>query len=251
MAKPLIVPGIHAVNAVLETAPERVLSAWIEEKKRNPRIEAIREKLRSIGISVETSQRQNLDRLCESTQHQGVAIRCAPRETIDEHDLISLIEEKDSPALLLALDEVTDPHNLGACLRVADAAGVDAVILPSHRSAHLSPTVCKVSCGASEYLPIVRAGNLSRLLDTLKAAGYWVTGTVMDTPTSIYECDFTRPTVLIMGAEGTGLRRLTAQKCDFLVNLPLNGSVESLNVSVATGICLYEAVRQRRQSSPA
>jgi 23S rRNA (guanosine2251-2'-O)-methyltransferase len=163
----------------------------------------------------------------------------------EEADLFRVLENRTVPPFLLVLDNVQDPHNLGACLRVADGAGVQAVIVPKDRSVGLTDTVRTVACGAAEHVPLIQVVNLARTLDQLKDAGIWTVGTTDRTEQSIYQVDLTGPLALVMGSEGTGLRRLTAEKCDFLVSIPMFGSVSSLNVSVATGICLYEAVRQR------
>jgi 23S rRNA (guanosine2251-2'-O)-methyltransferase len=163
-----------------------------------------------------------------------------------EQDLLRVVDNKEGPLLLLVLDGVTDPHNLGACLRSADAAGVDAVVVPKDKSADLTPTVRKVACGAAEVVPFVRVTNISRTLQALQERGVWLYGTAGESEKSIYDSDLSGSIALVMGAEGSGLRRLTREQCDFLVNLPMAGSVSSLNVSVATGICLFEIVRQRR-----
>jgi len=217
------------------------------------------------GVSVVRKPRGELDGLVAG-RHQGVVA-----ETVDdpadnavaetgggsranlwpEADLLRKVDEAERPVLILVLDGVTDPHNLGACLRSADAAGVDAVVVPKDRSADLNPAVRKVACGAAEVVPFVRVTNLSRTLDALKARGVWVFGAAGEAEGPIYDHDLTGPVALVMGAEGSGLRRLTRERCDFLVKLPMAGSVGSLNVSVATGICLFEVVRQRRREERA
>jgi len=163
----------------------------------------------------------------------------------DEADLFKVLENLSVPPFLLVLDNVQDPHNLGACLRVADGAGVQAVVVPKDRSVGLTDTVRAVACGAAEHVPLIQVVNLARTLDQLKEAGIWTVGTADRAEKSIYQLDLTGPLAFVMGSEGKGLRRLTAEKCDFLASIPMCGSVSSLNVSVATGICLYEAVRQR------
>ena len=245
MSKKEILPGIHTVTTVLRYQPERVQSVWLEQNKANKRIDELLEQARRFGIAIQQVERKKLDQLCEGTQHQGIAASCSVTTLKDEQDLVERCEDLSSPPLFLILDEISDPHNLGACLRTADAAGVDAVIIPQHHSAPLTPTVHKVSSGATVHLNIVRANNLARCIDTLKKAGVWVQGADGDAPHSIYTADLAKPTAIVMGAEGQGLRRLTRDSCDQLYSLPMLGSVESLNVSVATGIFLYEAVRQR------
>ena len=163
-----------------------------------------------------------------------------------ENDLFALLERLDTPPLLLILDGVTDPHNLGACLRSADGAGAHAVIVPKDRAVSLTPTVRAVACGAAEHIPLIEVTNLSRTLKALQQAGVWIVGMAIDGDRTVYDCDLAGPVALVLGAEGPGIRRLTKENCDFLASLPMLGSVESLNVSVAAGICLYEAVRQRR-----
>lgn len=169
-----------------------------------------------------------------------------PVRTLDEEDLLALLDEQAEPAFVLILDTVQDPHNLGACLRTANGAGVQAVVVPKDRSVSITPAVRTVACGAAEKTPLVRVTNLARFLDRLKKAGVWLVGTADGAEKFLYEIDLTGPIAIVMGSEGTGLRRLTMEKCDFLARLPMAGEVESLNVSVATGVCLYEAVRQRQ-----
>ena len=183
-----------------------------------------------------------------SERHQGVVALIKPRQgdaEVTERDLTQFLSGLDCP-LILVLDGVTDPHNLGACLRSADAAGVDAVIVPKDNSAELNAVARKVASGAAEVIPLVRVTNLARILRSLKELGIWVVGTTGEADTLVFDQDLSIPTALVMGAEGPGMRRLTTEACDFLVKLPMAGDVSSLNVSVATGICLFEAVRQRR-----
>ena len=162
-----------------------------------------------------------------------------------EDDLLAMLSGSDKPPFLLILDGVTDPHNLGACLRTADAVGVQAVVVPKDKSASLSPTVRKVACGAAETVPLVRVTNLARFMRTIRDDGVWLIGTAGEADNTLYQADFTGPVALVMGAEGKGMRRLTREHCDLLINIPMLGHVDSLNVSVATGVCLYEALRQR------
>ena len=196
-------------------------------------------------------QRSKLDQICESTQHQGLAASCSSTPLLDEHDLLNDLDTSSTPPLYLILDEISDPHNLGACLRTADAAGVNAVILPQRHTAPLTPTVHKTASGATVRLKISRTANLARCLDTIKKAGIWVFGAEGTSSHSVYQANFTYPSAIVMGAEAQGMRRLTRDKCDQLLALPMLGGVESLNVSVATGIFLFEAVRQRQSTHPA
>lgn len=245
MSKKEILPGIHTVTALLRWQPERIQSMWLEQNKSNKRIDPLVHQCQQHGISIQKVQRDKLDQLCEGTQHQGIAASCSATVLTDEHDFVQNIENLQSPPLILILDEISDPHNLGACLRTADAAGVDAVVLPQRHSAPLTPTVHKIASGATLRLNIVKTTNLARFIDAIKKAGVWVFGAEGEADHTIYQSNLTNPSAIVMGAEGEGLRRLTAERCDQLYSLPMQGSVESLNVSVATGIFLYEAVRQR------
>lgn len=246
MSKKEVLPGIHTVTALLRWQPERAQSIWLEQNKKNKRIDELLHQAQSLGISVQQVQRHKLDQLCEGTQHQGIAADCSPTPLYHESDLLADIDSSNQTPLFLVLDEVSDTHNLGACLRTADAAGVDAVILPQRHSAPLTPTVHKIASGATIRLKIVKTTNLARFLDAIKKAGIWVYGADGESPHSIYEANLAQASAIVMGAEGQGLRRLTQERCDQLYALPMLGQVESLNVSVATGIFLYEAVRQRQ-----
>lgn len=201
------------------------------------------------GVRITMSQREELDRRIGSGNHQGIVALCDMPRPHDEDFLDGLIADPDHSLLILVLDGVQDPHNLGACLRTADAVGVDAVIIPKDRSVSITPTVVKVASGAAYTVPLVSVTNLSRTMYHMQAAGVWFVGTDGAATQSLYELNLTGSIGIVMGAEGSGLRRLTKEKCDFLVQLPMLGSVESLNVSVATGICLYEVLRQRASHS--
>jgi 23S rRNA (guanosine2251-2'-O)-methyltransferase len=195
------------------------------------------------NIPLTTVSRQELDKMVNG-HHQGIIADCSEHPTYHETDLECLLAEISKP-LLLVLDSITDPHNLGACLRSADAAGVDAVIIPKDKSATVNATVRKVACGAAESVPIISVTNLARVLRQLKDAGIWLYGLAGEAQESIYKADLTGNVAIVMGAEGSGLRRLTRDHCDYLVNIPMLGHVNSLNVSVATGVALFEVVRQR------
>jgi 23S rRNA (guanosine2251-2'-O)-methyltransferase len=235
--------GIHAVAHVLRAAPARVTAMLALQDRPEGRIAALVEQARAAGISVNLVAADVLDRQCHGV-HQGIAVRLRPAEPWDEKRLLRHLDAVDQP-LLLVLDGVKDPHNLGACLRVADGAGADAVIVPRDRAVGLTSTVRKVACGAAETTPLVRVRNLARAMRSLKEAGIWCVGTDADAETGYAEADLGGRIALVMGGEETGLRRLTREHCDQLVRLPMRGLVESLNVSVASGICLYEALRQR------
>ena len=240
------VGGWHAVLALLKQAPERVLSIHIDRGRKGPRRQQLLDAARAAGAAVEETGGDALDRLAGHDRHQGVVARCRPAVERTEAELPSFLEALPEPPFLLVLDGIQDPHNLGACLRSADAAGVQAVILPRDNSAPLTPVVRKVASGAAETVPLFRVTNLARSLEVLKNAGVWLAGAAGEADQDLYGVDLRGPLALVLGAEGTGLRRLTRESCDYLVRIPMAGSVESLNVSVATGICLFEAVRQRR-----
>ena len=246
MSKKEILPGIHTVATVLRWQPERVQSLWLEQNKKNNRIAELIDQARSAGISIQEVQRNKLDQLSEGAQHQGIAASCSPTALLDEHELYEQIEQNMQPVLLLILDEISDPHNFGACLRTADAAGVAAVILPQRNSSPITPVVHKIASGASIRVPIIKTPNLSRFINRIKKLGVWVYGAAGEAPNSIYQANLSQACAIVMGAEGAGLRRLTQESCDQLYALPMLGDVDSLNVSVATGIFLYEAVRQRQ-----
>ncbi|MFG5860802.1 23S rRNA (guanosine(2251)-2'-O)-methyltransferase RlmB [Metapseudomonas sp. CR1201] len=237
--------GVHAVEALLRHHPKRVKQLWLAEGRHDPRVQVLLDLAGQHRIEVGQKDRHELDEWAEGV-HQGVVAEVSPSQVWGENMLDELLERTPGAPLLLALDGVTDPHNLGACLRTADAAGVLAVIVPKDKSATLNATVRKVACGAAEVMPLVAVTNLSRTLEKLQKKGLWVVGTAGEAEQEVYEQDMTGPTVLVMGAEGKGMRRLTREHCDYLVKLPMAGSVSSLNVSVATGVCLFEAVRQRR-----
>ncbi len=237
--------GMHAVRIMLERHPERVHSVRIAQQREDPRVRAIDELARRHHRPVQRVDLHALKRLLGDVAHQGVAADITPLPPWTEDELLAALQSASAP-LLLALDGVQDPHNLGACLRSADACGALAVIVPRDRAAQVTPTVRKVAVGAAETTPVVAVTNLVRTLKLLKQAGLWVVGADAAGDKSAHQADLKGPVVLVLGAEGTGLRRLTQQNCDFLVRLPQLGAVESLNVSVAAGMLLYEAVRQRQ-----
>ncbi len=237
--------GLHAMQSVLEKEPGRIIEIMVLKGRNDERLADIVNQARRFGISLQFCQRKVLDDKVGGQQHQGVVARAKPARILDESDLDDILSHADQPFLLI-LDGVTDPHNLGACLRTADGAGVHAVVVPKDKSASLTPTVRKVACGAAEVMPLIQVTNLARTLKHLKDKGIWVIGTAGETDQTLYDIDLSGPTALVMGAEGKGMRRLTREHCDQLVKLPMAGSVSSLNVSVATGVCLYEIVRQRQ-----
>ena len=239
--------GIHAVDVILRRSPERIISLSIQSDRNDKRIQGLLSLAQNQGVAVDRVTKADLGEMV-SERHQGVVAVIKPRQAdggVAERDLSSYLKGIDCP-LVLVLDGVTDPHNLGACLRSADAAGVAAVIVPKDNSAELNAVARKVASGAADVIPLVRVTNLARTLRSLKELGIWIVGTTGEADTLVYDQDLSIPTALVMGAEGPGMRRLTTEACDFLVKLPMAGDVSSLNVSVATGVCLFEAVRQRR-----
>jgi len=231
---------------MLKTAPSRVRELHVQRGRSDDRLQKIHKLAEQHDVPLQWATIKQLDKRAEG-RHQGVMALCSPGETYDESFLIRLAKDKGAEGFFLMLDGVTDPHNLGACLRSADGAGVHGVIVPKDNSVGLTPVVTKVACGAAETVPLIMVTNLSRTLDKLQQQGAWVVGTAGEAEHTIYDLDLTGPLVLVMGAEGTGMRQLTRKQCDFLAKLPMAGEVSSLNVSVATGICLFEVVRQRRQ----
>jgi len=240
--------GLHAVQALLDRHPKRIKRLLLQAGRLNERQQALLAMAERQGVALQRVASDELDAQAEGV-HQGVVAEVVPSQLWSEEMLGHMLDRLEGTPLLLVLDGVTDPHNLGACLRSADAAGAHAVIVPRDRSASLNPTVRKVACGAAETVPLVAVTNLSRTLKQLKQRGLWVVGTAGEADQLIYDVDFTVPSIIIMGAEGAGMRRLTREHCDYLAKLPMAGSVSSLNVSVATGICLFEAVRQRGAAS--
>lgn len=237
--------GIHAINAVLEKSPERFIEAFALKGREDDRLLPVINELQRLGIVVQPVGRKTLDDKASGANHQGIVARVKPAKALNEHDLNDILAKQQQP-LLLILDGVTDPHNLGACLRNADAAGVAAVIVPKDKSAPMTATVSKVACGAAETVPLVRVTNLARTMRDLQEQGIWIVGTAGEATHDIYQAKLIGPLAIVMGAEGDGMRRLTRETCDDLIKIPMSGSVSSLNVSVATGICLFEAVRQRQ-----
>jgi len=237
-----LIHGIHAVSRRIERAP-RLCVELICSEHRNPRLDKLVRQARAAGIEVHSESRQALTERCGTDKHQGCVL--VTREADNAMSFAQCLEGVDDNSLLLVLDGVQDPHNLGACLRSADACGVDAVIIPKDRAASLNATVRKVAAGGAESVPLIEVTNISRSLERLKQAGYWIYGTSEEATASLYDFDYRGPIALVMGGEGQGMRRLTRDACDRLVRLPMRGMVESLNVSVATAVCLYEILRSR------
>jgi len=243
--KEQLIFGLHAVSAVLSHKPERIKRLHVQEGLREKALSVIIDQAKAQRLSIEFVKKTTLDKLTQQAVHQGIVAFCLPTETWDEVTLLAHLETLDKPAFLLLLDGVQDPHNLGACIRTALAAGVDAIVVPRDKNCGLTPTVYKVAVGAADILPFVQVTNLTRCMEMLKEKGVWFVGTEMQGGQSIYTMDLTGSIAWVLGAEGQGLRENTKKHCDYLAFIPMSGQVESLNVSVATGICLFETVRQR------
>jgi 23S rRNA (guanosine2251-2'-O)-methyltransferase len=238
-----ILVGFHAVTVRLKTAPASVSEVHVDATRRDQRMRQFVERAKEAGVRLIDSDDMRLTQLAGTARHQGVVARVQPLP--QSHSLDDVLDQVDGTPLLLVLDGVTDPHNLGACLRVADGAGAHAVVAPKDHAVGLNATVAKVASGAAETVPYLMVTNLARTLNELKERDIWIVGTSDAADASLYDVDLTRPVALVLGAEGAGMRQLTAKTCDQLVRLPMKGAVESLNVSVAAGVCLYEALRQR------
>lgn len=234
--------GFHAVSAALENAAARPTEVLVAEHRQDERTRKVVALARAAGVPVQARSKSDLDLLAPELRHQGV-LAAMPAMAFTGEDALDVPATSDK--IVLVLDGVQDPHNLGACLRTAEAAGVHAVVIPKDRAAGLTPVARKVAAGAAERVPVITVTNLARALERLKERGYWLTGLAGEATESIYDVDLTGPLALVLGAEGEGLRRLTKEHCDRLVKIPMKGQIESLNVSVAAAICMYEAVRQR------
>lgn len=237
--------GLHAVEALLNRDPERVLRLCVTKDRHDKKLAAILELARQQGIATEQLAKESLDKMTNEANHQGIVAFCRKAKTYNEHDLKKLLDNTSTPPFVLILDGVQDPHNLGACFRSADAAGVHAIIAPKDKSVGITSVVSKVASGAAETVPFVQVTNLVRTLEILKEMGIWIYGAAGEAQATLFQTKLTGPVAIVLGAEGSGLRRLTREHCDVLLKIPMAGTVESLNVSVATGIFLFEVVRQR------
>lgn len=248
MNKPLMYSGFHAVEALLRHRPEAVLELFVQDTRvdrDDPRLAAMIQAAKDFGIAVQRARREVLEKHA-GPQHQGIVARARPRRPADESALLQWLDGKPASPLLLILENVTDPHNLGACLRSADAAGVQAVIVPRRNAAGLTPVACRTAVGAAESLAYYEIGNLASLLDQLRDRGVWVVGTALEERSeSLFTFRPPESLAIVMGAEGGGLKRLTRDKCDQLLEIPMAGEVQSLNVSVATGVMLFQVRAQR------
>jgi 23S rRNA (guanosine2251-2'-O)-methyltransferase len=237
--------GIHSVDAALTHDPKNILELYIENDTTNARLKELSERARDLGLKPHSRARDALDRMTGGARHQGAVARYRAPPPRAESELYELVDKAEKDTLILVLDGVTDPHNLGACLRSAEAAGVTAVVVPKDKAAGITPTVRRASSGAADRVAFFAVTNLARTLKALKDRGVWLTGLADAATQDFYKLDLKGPLALVMGSEGEGLRRLTAETCDFLAHIPMRGAVESLNVSVAAGIVLFEALRQR------
>jgi len=238
--------GLYVVESLLRDQPASVLEIWLQKSRLDEYAASITTVARQLGIAVQTTDRARLDRLVDNAVHQGVVARIRPMPIAGEEQLQALIGHLGQDAFLLFLDGVQDPHNLGACIRTAEAAGVQAVVFPRDRAASLTAVARKTAAGAAERIALFQVGNLARSLESARKAGIWVVGMAGDSDDSIYEVNLSGPLAIVMGAEGAGLRSRIRGLCDHLVSIPMHGQAESLNVSVATGVALFEAGRQRR-----
>jgi 23S rRNA (guanosine2251-2'-O)-methyltransferase len=238
--------GLHAAQSALMYSPQKISRAWVDSERHDKRLETLLETLTTLDVSIEKVERKKLDKLADGMNHQGIVLEVALPEELSENDLKVAVENLAENALFLVLDNVQDPHNLGACLRTADATGVHGIIITKDNAVGITPTVCKVASGAAETVPVYVVTNLARTLRWLKTEGVWVVGTAGEAESTLFTSDFTVPMALVIGAEEKGMRRLTREQCDFLVKLQMLGTVESLNLSVATGVLLYEVLRQRQ-----
>jgi 23S rRNA (guanosine2251-2'-O)-methyltransferase len=245
MSDEALIVGQHAVRTLLQQRPERAALLILQKGREDARATELMRLAQGAGVRTEWRDARELDRLAGSDRHQGACLQIRTAAALGEGALDDMLDKATAPPLLLVLDGVQDPHNLGACLRTADAAGATAVVVPRDRAAGLSPTVRKVASGAAETMPLVQVVNLARTLRWLKEREIWIIGADDEAETSVFGATLTGPLAVVLGAEGPGLRRLTRECCDVLVSIPMKGIVESLNVSVATGVVLFEAVRQR------
>lgn len=243
---PVKIFGLHSVQAALAYSPDKIYRVWIDSHRSDRRLQKIIDALADLDIDLQYCDKKKLDHMVAGNNHQGIVIETEMPKTRDEHALKEAVANLTEDAFFLVLDHVQDPHNLGACLRTADAVGVHGVIITKDQATGITPTVCKVACGAAETVPVYQVTNLSRTLRWLRSEQIWVVGSAGEAQQTIYQSDLVMSIALVVGAEEKGLRRLTREQCDLLVKIPMSGTVDSLNLSVATGILLYETFRQRQ-----
>jgi 23S rRNA (guanosine2251-2'-O)-methyltransferase len=240
--------GIHAVQAALDYSPQKISRAWVDGQRQDARLKQVVDDLLALGVQPEKTERKKLDRMADGKNHQGIVVAVELPAMLSEDQLKLDVQALTEPAFYLVLDQVQDPHNLGACLRTVDAVGAHGIIVTKDNAAGITPTVCKVASGAAETVPVYQVTNLARVLRWLKEQNIWVMGAAGEAEQTIYDMKLDMPLALVMGAEGSGMRHLTRQHCDFLVKIPMAGQVESLNVSVAAGVLLYEVFRQKQKA---
>lgn len=237
--------GLHAVQAALDYSPEKITQIWVDYQRQDTRLKELLEQLKNSEIEFEVIDRKKLDRLANGKNHQGIVAEVKLPSVHSEEELKHKIKNLTEMPFFLVLDHVQDPHNFGACLRTADAAGVHGVIITKDNASGITPTVCKVASGAAETVPVYQVTNLARTLRWMKEQNIWIIGSTGEAQQTLFDTDLNLPLALVMGAEGTGMRHLTQQHCDFLVKIPMYGQVESLNVSVAAAVMIYEVLRQK------
>lgn len=240
--------GIHAVQAALDYSPQKISRAWVDGQRQDARLKQVVDDLLALGVQPEKTERKKLDRMADGKNHQGIVAAVELPAMHSEDQLKLDVQALNEPAFYLVLDQVQDPHNLGACLRTVDAVGAHGIIVTKDNAASITPTVCKVASGAAETVPVYQVTNLARVLRWLKEQNIWVMGAAGEAEQTIYDMKLDMSLALVMGAEGSGMRHLTRQHCDFLVKIPMAGQVESLNVSVAAGVLLYEVFRQKQKA---
>lgn len=237
--------GIHAVQAALDYSPEKITQVWLDSQRQDVRLKELQIQLNALNIKTEIADKKKLDKFADGKNHQGIVAEVELPSVQSEEQLKHKIKSLTEPAFFLVLDHVQDPHNLGACLRTADAAGVHGIIITKDNAIGITPTVCKIASGAAETVPVYQVTNLVRTLRWMKEQNIWIIGSTGEAEQTIFSLDLKMSLALVMGAEGTGMRHLTQENCDFLVKIPMRGQVESLNVSVAAAIMIYEVLRQK------
>jgi 23S rRNA (guanosine2251-2'-O)-methyltransferase len=237
--------GIHAVQAALDYSPQKIRRAWVDSQRQDVRLKQVIDDIVKLGITPEKTERKKLEKMADGKNHQGIVVAVELPAMRSEDQLKQDVEALTATPFYLVLDQVQDPHNLGACLRTADAVGAHGVIVTKDNAAGITPTVCKVASGAAETVPVYQVTNLARVLRWLKEQNIWIMGAAGEAEQTVFQMKLDMPLAVVMGTEGTGMRHLTRQHCDFLVKIPMAGQVESLNVSVAAGVLLYEVFRQK------
>lgn len=245
MASENLIYGLHVIDRLLATKPQQILTVYVASDREDSKIANIITQVNQHGIALERVSKKQLSQWLNHENHQGIAAKIRPSVVLSQQDLMEILEKNDTPPLLLILDGVLDPHNLGACMRTAVAASVTAIIIPKDRAVSLTPTVRKVASGAADFIPLIEVTNLVRLMEELKKRGIWIAGASLKATKTLYQTDLKGPLAIVLGAEEGGLKRLTEENCDFLIKIPIDPAMESLNVSVAAGVCLFEALRQR------